>query len=94
MPKAYDYGVFLGIHGSAMAQGDSPSLHDPPYGYEVRFVSLRPGRMVEGSHVAITGWLANGKYWGRPVDVAFGKDGVMYISDDAGGAIYRVTLSR
>src|SRR5207248_3688339 len=29
LPKAYDYGVFLGIHGSAMAQGDSPSLHDP-----------------------------------------------------------------
>jgi glucose/arabinose dehydrogenase len=28
------------------------------------------------------------------VDVAFGKDGAMYISDDLGGAVYRVTFDR
>ena len=84
LPTGYDYGIFLAIHGSL--------LHDPAYGYEVRFVSLRPGKMAQGDQVAITGWLVDGKYWGRPVDVVFGKDGAMYISDDAGGAVYRVSF--
>jgi glucose/arabinose dehydrogenase len=42
--------------------------------------------------VAISGWLVNGQYWGRPVDVAFGKDGALYVSDDVAGAVYRVTF--
>ncbi len=84
LPKGYDYGAFIAVHGS--------TLHDPAYGYDVRFVSLRPGQMAQGAQVAISGWLVNGKYWGRPVDVAFGKDGAMYISDDAGAAVYRVTF--
>jgi glucose/arabinose dehydrogenase len=84
LPSAYNYGIFLSMHGSA--------LHDPPYGYDVRFVSLRPGKMAQGAQVFISGWLVNGQYWGRPVDVVFGKDGAMYISDDAGGAVYRVTF--
>src|SRR5205814_1408959 len=72
LPRGYEYGVFIATHGSA--------LHDPPYGYDVRFVSLRPGKMAQGAQVAISGWLgADGKYWGRPVDVAFGKEGAMYI---------------
>jgi glucose/arabinose dehydrogenase len=40
----------------------------------------------------ITGWqLANGQRWGRPVGVTVAADGSVLISDDAGGAIYRVT---
>ena len=41
------------------------------------------------------GWLdeSSGQYLGRPVDVAFMKDGSMLISDDHAGAIYRVTYS-
>ncbi len=84
LPRAYNYSVFLAMHGSA--------LHAPAYGYDVRFVSLRPGKMAQGAQVVISGWLVNGQYWGRPVDVVFGKDGAMYVSDDAGGAVYRVTF--
>ncbi len=84
LPKGYEDGIFVAAHGSQERQ--------PAYGYEVRFVSLRPGQMAHGSQVVITGWLVNGQYWGRPVDVVFGKDGAMYISDDAGGAVYRVTF--
>jgi glucose/arabinose dehydrogenase len=29
--------------------------------------------------------------WGRPVDVAVGPDGAIYVSDDGAGAIYRLT---
>jgi len=85
LPTYYENGIFLAMHGSL--------LHEPIYGYEVRFVSLRPGEMSKGSQVAVSGWLVNGESWGRPVDVAFGKDGAMYISDDAGGAIYRATFN-
>lgn len=92
LPRAYDYGIFLAMHGTAPAQGDDPPLRDPAVGYDVQFVSLRPGKMAQGARVAISGWLNNGEYWGRPVDIAFGKDGAMYISDDAGGAVYRVTV--
>jgi glucose/arabinose dehydrogenase len=84
LPSGYDYGIFIAMHGSL--------LHDPTYGYEVRFVSLRPGKMAQGSQVVITGWLVDGKYWGRPVDIVFGQDGAMYITDDASGAIYKVSF--
>ncbi|MGI8587690.1 MAG: PQQ-dependent sugar dehydrogenase [Chloroflexia bacterium] len=84
LPAGYVNGAFIAVHGSA--------LHDPTYGADLRFVSLRPGQITQGAQLALSGWLANGKYWGRPVDVAFGKDGAMYISDDLGGAVYRVTF--
>jgi len=39
----------------------------------------------------ITGWKsAEGRPWGRPVGIAIGPNGTMYISDDAGGRIYSV----
>ena len=34
-----------------------------------------------------------GTYRGRPVDVAVGKDGSLFVSDDYAGAIYRITYS-
>ena len=82
LPGAYGYGIFLGMHGSV--------LHEPPYGYDVRFVSLRPGKMAQGAQVVISGWLVGRQYWGRPVDIVFGRDGAMFVSDDFGGAVYRV----
>ncbi len=86
LPSGYSYGIFLGVHGS--------TLHDPPYGYDVRFASLRPGQTAQGVQVAIRGWLDGGQYWGRPVDVVFGKDGALYVSDDGAGAVYRVSFPR
>ncbi|MFZ5425146.1 MAG: PQQ-dependent sugar dehydrogenase [Patescibacteria group bacterium] len=39
----------------------------------------------------ITGWLQeDGNAWGRPVDIDFDSKGIMYITDDKAGAIYRV----
>ena len=39
----------------------------------------------------VTGWTgSDGKYWGRPVDVAVDPGGGLLISDDASGTIYRL----
>lgn len=40
----------------------------------------------------ITGWQdENGNRWGRPADVITGPNGELFISDDDGGYVYRVT---
>lgn len=41
----------------------------------------------------LTGFLSGEEVIGRPVDIAQGPDGSIYISDDFGGAIFRVTVS-
>jgi len=52
-----------------------------------------------GAQDFITGWLApgetkHGRWMGRPVGIAFGSDGSMYLSDDSAGVIYRITYSK
>ena len=40
----------------------------------------------------ITGWLQpDGTKLGRPVGIAFGKNGTAFISDDQSGVVYRLT---
>ncbi len=40
----------------------------------------------------LTGFVADDEsVWGRPVDVAVTKDGALLVTDDEGGAIWRVT---
>ncbi len=51
---------------------------------------------VEGSRVVkmedfITGWLKGRDVLGRPVDLIFDKDGVLYISDDKANLVYILT---
>jgi glucose/arabinose dehydrogenase len=62
-----------------------------PVGYDV--IRLRvEGNTVIGEEPFITGWLtANNQKLGRPVDVIFGGDGALYLSDDKANVIYRVT---
>lgn len=58
-------------------------------GYKV--VSLAPapdGSWVEADF--LTGFLRGDDVIGRPVDVAEGPDGAIYVSDDYGGAVFRV----
>lgn len=42
----------------------------------------------------LTGFLDNEQVIGRPVDIAQGTDGVIYISDDFGGAVFKVTAGQ
>jgi glucose/arabinose dehydrogenase len=62
-----------------------------PTGAKLVRVRIRDGKPVSYEDF-ITGWqAANGRRWGRPVDVLVHKDGSLLISDDAAGAVYRVT---
>lgn len=62
-----------------------------PTGAKVVRVRIRDGKPVSYEDF-ISGWQGpNGRRWGRPVDVLVYKDGSVLISDDAAGAIYRVT---
>ncbi|HRD68808.1 MAG TPA: PQQ-dependent sugar dehydrogenase [Legionella sp.] len=58
-------------------------------GYKVIALSFANGKIV--SQDFITGFLKDGKVIGRPVHIAEGKEGELYLSDDFNGVIYRIT---
>ncbi len=66
---------------------------------KVERVILENG-LPNGSETFATGWREPNKKcgdsstYGRPADVIFGTSGEMFISDDAGGRVYRVVYSR
>jgi glucose/arabinose dehydrogenase/cytochrome c553 len=59
-------------------------------GYKVVSLHWRPDGSIEERDFA-TGFLRGEEVIGRPVDVAEGPDGAIYVSDDYAGAIYRIT---
>jgi glucose/arabinose dehydrogenase len=91
-PPEYRNNIFVAFHGSW-----NRSI---PTGYKVVRVKLDDkGQPVGGAQDFITGWLApgeakRGRWMGRPVGIAFGADGAMYLSDDAGGVIYRIVYAK
>ncbi|HME80979.1 MAG TPA: PQQ-dependent sugar dehydrogenase [Candidatus Eremiobacteraceae bacterium] len=82
-PATYKGGAFVAFHGSWD--------RSPPTGYKVVFVPFAGG--VPGAPMDfVSGWLTPGNsVTGRPVGLAVGPDGSLYISDDSNGYIYRVT---
>jgi glucose/arabinose dehydrogenase len=92
LPPAFQNSVYIALHGSWN--------RSVPTGYKVVRVRLDDkGQPAGGVEDFITGWMApgetkKGKRMGRPVGIAFGPDGAMYISDDQGGRIYRVTYGK
>jgi glucose/arabinose dehydrogenase len=82
LPTDYRGDLLVAYHGSwnrAM-----------PTGAKVVRVRVKDNRPV-GVEDFITGWQSSdGKRWGRPADVVVAADGAVLISDDSGGAIYRV----
>lgn len=83
-PADYQGDMFVALHGSWN--------RSVPVGYKVGRVPMENGRPAGDLQDFATGWLdleANAVY-GRPVDVAVGPDGALYVSDDKGGYIYRI----
>jgi glucose/arabinose dehydrogenase len=88
-PAEYRNNIFVAFHGSWN--------RSVPTGYKVVRVKLDDkGQPAEDF---ITGWLApgerqKGRWMGRPVGIVFDREGTMYLSDDAGGIIYRITYGK
>jgi glucose/arabinose dehydrogenase len=90
-PAHYRNGVFVAFHGS---WNRTPL---PQAGFNVTFLPMRDGQPVAAHEVFAEGFTTSPPPAGgaahRPVGLAQGPDGALYISDDVGGRIYRVTFS-
>lgn len=80
-------GLFVAFHGSWNRSA--------PTGYKVIFLPLdAKGNIAGPPQDFATGWLhADGTASGRPVGVAVGPDGALYVSDDKAGLVYRITYT-
>ncbi len=81
-PAEYRQDAIVAMHGSWNRKQLS--------GYKlvrVKFKNNQPSEVVDFA----TGWLLDNNAWGRPVDVAVGTDGAVYVSDDRADVIYRIS---
>jgi glucose/arabinose dehydrogenase len=64
-------------------------------GYEVLRVPMhQSGRAQDEYEDFLTGFVTkDGQVWGRPVGVAVGQDGSLFVSDDGTNSIWRVSYS-
>ena len=61
-------------------------------GYEVITLPMEEGHATGEYEDFLTGFvLPDGNVWGRPVGVAVGKDGSLFVSDDGSNSIWRVS---
>ena len=88
-PKPYQGGAFIAFHGS---WNKAPA---PQAGYNVVFQPLKDGK-ASGDFVVFADGFAGGhrdpgRARFRPMGLAVGPDGALYIADDVKGRIWRVT---
>ena len=90
-PASYKSGAFVAFHGSAKR---SPL---PEEGYEIAFVRFKDGYAVEHTPFATGfagGILSAQGAAHRAVGLAQGPDGSMYVTDDEGGRIWKITYAQ
>jgi glucose/arabinose dehydrogenase len=81
-PEKYWHNLLVAYHGSWN--------RTVPTGYKiVRYILDSKGNYL-GEEDFITGWLQGNEAIGRPVDILIKPGGIIYISDDKAGVIYRV----
>lgn len=83
-PADYQGAALVALHGSWNRSALS--------GYKVISLHFGEGGRIEQRDF-LTGFQVGDDVIGRPVDVAEGPDGAIYVSDDYAAAIYRVTRS-
>lgn len=88
-PAAYRSGAFVAFHGS---WNRAPK---PQAGYRVSFVPFRNGKPTGAAQTFADGFAGPGLATGgaarhRPTGLAMAPDGALYVSDDAGGRIWRI----
>ena len=79
-PKEYRNKLLVAFHGSWN--------RNPPDGYKIVIIDTESGKIEN----FVTGWLQpDNTALGRPADLIFDKTGILYISDDKKGVVYKVT---
>jgi glucose/arabinose dehydrogenase len=82
-PKEFAGDAFAAEHGSWNRANRA--------GYEVIHIPMHDGKAEGGYEDFLTGFVtADGKVWGRPVGVAVGGDGALYVTDDGSRSVWRV----
>jgi glucose/arabinose dehydrogenase len=83
-PAEYKNGAFVGQHGSWNRR--------PRAGYKVIFIPFNDGKPSGMPQDILTGFISpKDEAWGRPVGVIFDNKGALYVADDVGNTIWRVT---
>jgi glucose/arabinose dehydrogenase len=83
-PEEYHGDIFAAEHGSWNRAKRT--------GYEVIRVPVKNGHATGEYEDFLTGFVTDkGEVWGRPVGVAVGKDGSLFVSDDGSRSIWRVS---
>lgn len=83
-PPDWKGDAFVALHGSW-----NRALRT---GYKIIRLPFKDGRPTGEYQDFVVGFVADDQnVWGRPVDVAFAKDGSLLFSDDGNGVVYRVT---
>ena len=83
-PPEYRGDAFVALHGSWNRAKRT--------GYKVVRLIMKDGKPTGEYEDFLTGFVAgDASVWGRPVDVAVARDGALLVTDDAGGAIWRVS---
>lgn len=84
-PAEYQNQIFITEHGSWN--------RSTKVGYQVVIAKTSNNKVIEIKPF-VTGWLHDGKVWGRPVGLLQLQDGSLLISDDLANVIYRVTYQK
>lgn len=87
-PDEYRGDLFVAFHGSWN--------RSVPTGFKVVRVKVDQGRPTGVIEDFATGFTdpSSGRVLGRPVGLAFGPDGALYVSDDKSGFVYRIAALR
>ncbi len=82
-PQNFQGDLFVAYHGSWN--------RSVPTGYKIVKYHLNKDGKVSGVEDFLTGFLDNhGNLYGRPVDILVEPSGVMFVSDDKAGVIYKI----
>jgi len=82
-PPDWKGDAFVALHGSW-----NRALRT---GYKIVRLPFKDGKPTGQYQDFVVGFVADDQdVWGRPVDVAFAKDGSLLFSDDGNGVVYRV----
>jgi glucose/arabinose dehydrogenase len=85
-PASYDGDAFVAEHGSWNRLNRA--------GYEVIRIPMKDGKATGEYDDFLTGFVTkDGQVWGRPVGVAVGNDGSLFVSDDGSRSVWHVTYA-